>query len=100
MVALLGVLTGAFSRHGSTIRPLLAILIVVGLLAAGLVIQNVAARNPVLIPLIWVEAILPGLVCAVLLFVPEWQHRGGAAVRMTMHSGRSSRTPGASSQAA
>jgi lipopolysaccharide export system permease protein len=109
MVALLGVLTGAFSRHGSTIRPLLAILVVVGLLAAGLVIQNVAARNPVLIPLIWIEAILPGLICAGLLFVPEWQHRGAAAVRMTMRPpghppghppGRSSRAPGASSQAA
>jgi len=75
MVALVGVLMGGFSRHGSTIRPLLAILIVVGLLATGLVIQNIAARSPVLIPLIWLEAILPGLVCAGMLFLPEWRQR-------------------------
>jgi lipopolysaccharide export system permease protein len=99
MVALVGVLTGAFSRHGNTLRPLAGILVVVGLLATGLMIQNVAARNPVLIPLIWVEAVLPGLVCAGLLFVPEWQNRGAGGIRMTMHPpGR--RASRASSQAA
>ncbi len=71
MVALLAVLSGGFSRHGNTLRPLVAILSVVGLLALGLVVQSVAARSPALLPLIWVEAVLPGLVCAVLLFGPE-----------------------------
>ncbi len=71
MVALLAVLSGGFSRHGSTLRPLVAILSVVGLLALGLVVQSVAARSPGLMPLIWIEAVLPGLVCAVLLFGPE-----------------------------
>ncbi len=71
MAALLAVLSGGFSRHGSTLRPLVAILSVVGLLAVGLVVQSVAARSPALIPLIWIEAVLPGLVCAVLLFGPE-----------------------------
>ena len=80
MVALVGVLMGGFSRHGNTMRPLIAILVVVGLLAAGLVIQNVAARNPVLIPLIWLEAMLPGLVCAVLLFLPDWRQRSEAGI--------------------
>ena len=71
MVALLAVLSGGFSRHGSALRPLVAILSVVGLLALGLVVQSVAARSPALIPLIWIEAVLPGLVCAALLFGPE-----------------------------
>ncbi len=71
MVALLAVLSGGFSRHGSTLRPLVAILSVVGLLAAGLVVQSVAARSPSLIPLIWIEAVLPGLACAAMLFGPE-----------------------------
>ena len=97
MVALVGVLMGAFSRHGSTVRPLIAILVVVALLAVGLVIQNVAARSPDLIPLIWLEAVLPGLVCAGMLFIPEWQQRGrGGDIRLSMPapgatSGRTSR---------
>ena len=71
MVALLAVLSGGFSRHGSALRPLVAILSVVGLLAAGLVVQSVAARSPSLIPLIWIVAVLPGLACAAVLFGPE-----------------------------
>ena len=90
MVALVAVLMGAFSRHGSTVRPLLAILIVVGLLATGLVIQNIAARSPELIPLIWLEAILPGLVCAGLLFIPEWQQRNRGQIRLALPPSRPS----------
>ena len=71
MMALVAVLMGAFSRHGSTLRPLIAILAVVGLLAASLVTQNVAARHTALIPLIWIEAILPGLICGIVLFLPQ-----------------------------
>jgi lipopolysaccharide export system permease protein len=70
MVALVSVLSGAFSRHGNIVRPLVAIVVVVGLLASGLVIQNIAARFPALIPLIWIHAIAPGLVCAVMLYGP------------------------------
>ena len=70
MVALASVLTGAFQRHGNVVRPMAAILGVVGLLALGLAIQNIAARQPVLIPLIWVHALLPGLLCAYTLFAP------------------------------
>ncbi len=70
MVALLSVLTGAFRRHGNVLRPLTAVLSVVALLALGLAIANLAARQPVLIPLIWAHAIAPGLVCGWLLFAP------------------------------
>ncbi len=70
-VALVAVLRGAFQRHGGLLRPFLAVLVVVGLLAVGLMIANLAARVPALIPLIWVHAIAPGVVCAWMLFVPE-----------------------------
>jgi lipopolysaccharide export system permease protein len=36
----------------------------------GLAVQNLAAREPALIPLIWIHAILPGVVCAWFLFAP------------------------------
>lgn len=71
MIALVSALSGAFSRHGNIQRPAVAILVVVGLLALGLALLNLAARGPVLIPLIWAQAILPGLACAIYLFAPE-----------------------------
>ena len=71
MIALASVLGGAFRRHGGVMRPLAAIGIVVGLLALGLAIQNLAARQPALIPLIWVHAILPGAIAAWLLIGPQ-----------------------------
>ena len=71
MVALFSVLAGAFRRHGNLLRPLAAVMSVVGLLALGLAIANLAARQTALIPLIYVHAVLPGLVCAWWLFGPE-----------------------------
>ena len=71
MVALLSVLSGAFQRHGSIVRPLVAVLSVVGLLALGLAIGNLAARQLDLVPLIYVHAIVPGLFCAWRLFGSE-----------------------------
>ena len=70
LVALTSVLTGTFRRNGNVLRPLVAVLSVVGLLALGLALQNLAARQPVLIPLIWVHALAPGLVCGWVLFAP------------------------------
>jgi lipopolysaccharide export system permease protein len=70
LVALVSVLMGGFRRHGGIWRPIGAILTVVGLLALGLGMNNLAARDSTLVPLIWLHAILPGLVSAWLLFVP------------------------------
>ena len=70
-VALLSVLTGAFRRYGNVLRPLAAVLAVVALLALGLAIANLAGRQPVLIPLIWLHAVLPGVVCGWLLLGPQ-----------------------------
>jgi lipopolysaccharide export system permease protein len=74
MVALVAVLSGAFRRHGGLQRPVLAVMIVVDLVALGLALANLAARQTMLIPLIWVHAIAPGLICAWMLYAPaRWQ---------------------------
>lgn len=72
LVALVAVLLGAFRRHGGFVRPLVAVGVVVGLLALGLAINNLAARDNALLPLIWVQAVLPGLVGLWMLLVPDW----------------------------
>ncbi|GBD56936.1 LPS export ABC transporter permease LptF [Gluconobacter wancherniae NBRC 103581] len=79
LIGLVCVLRGAFSRHGNITRPMLAILTVVGLLALSLMLQNLAGRNLALVPLIWIEALLPGIVCLVLLFAEQWT--GGSSTR-------------------
>ncbi len=71
LVALLSVLTGTFQRHGGVLRPVVAVGAVVVLLALGLAGANLAARQPILIPLIWLHATLPGLVCGWLLLGPQ-----------------------------
>lgn len=77
-VALLFSLTGAFRRQGGFVRPLTSIGTVVVLLALGLAVGNLAARDNALIPLMWVQAMLPGIVCAWLLLGPQllssWRH--------------------------
>ncbi|MBV9783250.1 MAG: LPS export ABC transporter permease LptF [Acidisphaera sp.] len=70
LVALAFVLTGAFRRHGGLVRPVMAVGTMVGLLALGLVFGNLAARTPVLLPLMWLQAIAPGAICAWILFAP------------------------------
>ena len=74
LVALVSVLMGAFRRHGNVLRPLFAVLTVVGLLALQLAIANLAARSLVLLPLVWLVALLPGVACAWVLFgnAPAW----------------------------
>lgn len=71
LLALFAVLTGAFRRHGNFLRPLVSVLAVVGLLALGLAVNNLAIRRPELVPLIWVYAVLPGAIVAWLLFGPQ-----------------------------
>lgn len=70
LVAVASVLTGAFHRHGHLLRPAAAIVVMVGLLAAGLAASSVATRNTALIPLVWAQALLPGLAAAWMMFVP------------------------------
>jgi lipopolysaccharide export system permease protein len=70
LVALLSVLTGAFRRHGSLLRPLAAVGTVVGLLALQLAFDDMGARNNGLLVLIWLQAVLPSVVCGWLLLGP------------------------------
>ena len=67
MVGLLSALGGMFRRHGGMLRPLVTIGVIVGLLAAGLAIGTIAARDNALIFLIWLHALLPGVICFWLL---------------------------------
>jgi lipopolysaccharide export system permease protein len=78
LVALYFVLTGSFRRAGNLWRPLASMLSMVALEALGLTAQSLATRHPLLVPLIWVQAVLPGMVCGWLLFLPalaSWPKR-------------------------
>lgn len=81
MVALVSVLSGAFRRHGSLLRPLVAILAVVALVALGLALDSLAVRHLWIIPLLYGRALLPGVLCAAWLFGPGLLDRSGWAVR-------------------
>ncbi len=71
LVALLATLTGSFRRAGNFWRPLGAVLAMVGLMALGLTAQSLATRHASLVPLIWAQAVLPGLASAWVLFRPR-----------------------------
>lgn len=68
MVALVSALGGVFRRHGGFLRPVATVLVMVGLVAAGLGVWTLAARDNTMVPLMWIHAILPGLVCAWMLY--------------------------------
>ena len=93
MVALVSVLTGGFRRHGGLIRPLVTVVFMVGLLAAGLAIDNFAARDNALVPLMWVHAILPGVICAWVLFVPGLLAAGRRVLPRVQEAGRARACP-------
>ncbi len=67
LVALVAALGGTFRRHGGLARIIGAVAIVTFLVALGLGVSNLAARNTALLPLIWVWAMVPGLVALFLL---------------------------------
>ena len=71
LIALLSILTGAFQRHASTLRPLAAVGGVVSLVALNLAFQSIGARENSLLVLLWVETLLPPVLFAALLFGPQ-----------------------------
>jgi lipopolysaccharide export system permease protein len=80
LVALVSVLTGTFQRHGGILRPLASGLAIVLLVALGLTVDGLAARDNALIPLIWLQALLPGVICGIILFAPvRWTRRASGA---------------------
>ncbi|MBV1797455.1 LPS export ABC transporter permease LptF [Siccirubricoccus sp. G192] len=62
LVAMATALTGQFRRHGGGFRLFGGIAVVIVLLAVGLMTGNLAARQNSMIPLIWLNALAPGLV--------------------------------------
>jgi lipopolysaccharide export system permease protein len=70
LVALAVLLNGEFSRHGKAGRVLTAVGLGGGLVALGVGIGNLATRELGLVPLIWAQAVLPGLVALVWLLNP------------------------------
>ncbi|MDE2240073.1 MAG: LPS export ABC transporter permease LptF [Rhodospirillales bacterium] len=68
LVALVAALGGTFRRHGGLTRIIGAVGIVTTLVALGLGVNNLAARNTALLPLIWIWAVVPpGIALALLL---------------------------------
>lgn len=70
-VALVSTLTGPFRRHGNIVRPLVGVGTVVALLAFQLMADDLAARNNAFMPLLWLQATVPGLLGAWVLFKPD-----------------------------
>lgn len=87
LVALLSVLTGTFRRHGGLLRPLLAVAGIVTLLATGLAFGNLAARDNQLIPLMWLHAVVPGVICFWLLIGPQLLSARIPRIARVAHSG-------------
>ncbi|HEY4172540.1 MAG TPA: LPS export ABC transporter permease LptF [Rhodopila sp.] len=81
MVGLLSTLGGMFRRHGGVTRSLVTVGGMVLLLAFGLAFSSLSARDNSMLFLMWLQATVPGIVCAWLLFGPavRWfrqQHAG------------------------
>jgi lipopolysaccharide export system permease protein len=87
LIALYTTLQGIFRRHGGVLRPMIAIMSVVGLLAFGLGVGNLAALNNAWLPMLWLQAVGPGVVCAALLFVPQLLVRTPRHARMLETAG-------------
>ncbi len=79
LTALVATLNGRFQRHRLPWRVIAAGLVVIALSGLGLAAGNLAARQPDLIGLIWVTALLPALAAGGLLFVPGWRVGSGPA---------------------
>jgi lipopolysaccharide export system permease protein len=67
LIALAVALGGEFRRQGGLSRILLGTGLVVAVLAAGLAAGNLAVRDNHFIPLIWLQAVGPGLAAAAVL---------------------------------
>jgi lipopolysaccharide export system permease protein len=70
LLALAAVLAGGFSRRGNALRLAVAVAIAAALVASGIAVQNLAARQTWLIPLIWLHALAPGVIALWLLVAP------------------------------
>jgi lipopolysaccharide export system permease protein len=81
LVALVSVLTGGFRRYGNVSRPAAAVVVMVALLASGLAVSSLATRHIDLMPLVWLQVIVPGIAAAWVLFVPGTAERAWLTAR-------------------
>ncbi|SHJ06579.1 lipopolysaccharide export system permease protein [Roseomonas rosea] len=76
LVGLAAALASGFRRHGGGLTAVIAVGAVVSLLALGLAVGNLAARDNRFIPLIWLHVLGPGVIAAwVLSGAPGWPRR-------------------------
>jgi lipopolysaccharide export system permease protein len=81
LVALAALLTGELNRRGQTKRVLVSFAIVAGLEASSISITNLANRNPAMIPLMYLNALLPAVVgLALVLYGHRILRRRGNAM--------------------
>jgi lipopolysaccharide export system permease protein len=73
-IALAILLSGDFARRGQALRILLATGLMIFVQTAGLGFQNVAAKVPSLVPLMYVNAIVPIIAGGIVLFRARWRH--------------------------
>jgi lipopolysaccharide export system permease protein len=81
LVALVSVLTGGFRRYGNLSRPAAAVAVMVALLASGLAVSSLATRHIDLMPLVWLQVIVPGIAAAAVLFIPGAAERAWLIAR-------------------
>lgn len=75
LVGLVCLLSGDFSRRGNSPRIIVAVMIIIGLQAISMGLTNLAAKNADLMPLLYVNAILPILIGLLLLiYQPRWRN--------------------------
>lgn len=67
LIALVAALGGGFKRHGGLPRIIGAVVITISLVALGLGVNNLAARDTHLLPLIWIWALTPSVISLFLL---------------------------------
>jgi len=67
LIGLYFLINGNFSRRSQTRQITVSVVVVVGLLVSALGLQNLAAKNLSLIPLIYIHAVLPALIAGFFL---------------------------------
>ncbi len=70
LVGLTCLLSGSYSRRTQTHRTVLAVLIVVALQAMSMGLENITARNTALMPLLYVNALVPIILAYIIMILP------------------------------
>lgn len=79
MIALFAVLGVQFRRHGGLAGPAAAVASVIVLVALGIGVGSLAARQNALLPVIWLVSVLPGAITASTLFVKRRRRQAAPA---------------------